>query len=131
MGPLEFSTRLGSSFYIGRILILLLVLSTLVALTATKKLSTIRSYEFIILFVSIIVLAVIGYNTYKYTAPSASSLALSVLSYVFVANVKLILIVLVYHLPFAITSFLIYIGMYKYREFLMELKITRVPGEGR
>ncbi len=130
-GPTFFSTKLNFSFKICRIIILLLVLSTLIAITSTKKLGTIRSYEITIFVLSIITLSIIGYNELKYSASSIESLASSIFNYVFVENLKLIFVALIYHIPFAIMSFMIYIGMHRYKEFLLELKITRVPKESK
>lgn len=130
-GPAMFSTRLKITFQLGRAIILILTLATLIAITTAKKFHTIRTYEFIILLMTLIWLAVTGYNELSGTSiGSYGSLVASVAKFVFVQNIGLVALALLYHLPFAISSFLIYMGIYRYREFLMELRITRVPKEG-
>ncbi len=120
--PYIFSSGIGLKFDVIRPLILVVFLSFLIAAISYKRRDPIIQYEITIFLLYVIYVATAVYSLPSMISSGGGSLSTqSLLSYVALDGAK----ILVFHIPFALLSLVIFIAMHKYREIIEEIKMLK------
>lgn len=119
--PFVFSGKMGFKFDVIRPLILVVALSLTVAAISYKQKDTIMQYEAVIFF-SYIIYKVMSIYSLSFPLTSMNNESMSVqsmLGFIVFDAIK----VLIFHIPFALLSLIIFLVAHKYKEIVEEIRV--------
>lgn len=124
--PFVFSSKMGFKFDVIRPLILVVVLSLIIATISYKQKDTIVQYEIVVFFSYVIYKAMSIYSLSSATSMNNESMSVpSMFGYIVFGAIK----ILVFHIPFALLSLIIFLVAHKYKEIAKEIRVLEEEKE--